>query len=119
MENIGFFKFAASLEGRCGRKTFWISLAAIYSFAVVITFVPEGIIKTWPAQLILFPVALILIASLFTTTVKRLHDRNRSGWWIFLTRLVPIIGDVWLLIECGFRAPVNVNNIYGDINEYY
>lgn len=114
-----FLNSVISLDGRCGRKKFWTALAAFYFFTVLIVFAPEEVMKNWPAQLILFPVALIVILSLFTTTAKRLHDRNRSGWWMFLTRFFPIIGDIWLLIECGFKGPVNENNIYGEIEEYY
>lgn len=30
-------------------------------------------------------------------TVRRLHDQDKSGWWI-LIGLVPLIGGIWLLI---------------------
>jgi uncharacterized membrane protein YhaH (DUF805 family) len=29
--------------------------------------------------------------------VRRLHDTNKSGWWILIS-LVPIIGGVWLIV---------------------
>jgi uncharacterized membrane protein YhaH (DUF805 family) len=34
-------------------------------------------------------------------TVKRYHDRGKRGWWYFVL-LVPYIGPLWQLIECGF-----------------
>ena len=30
-------------------------------------------------------------------TVRRLHDTNRSGWWVLIT-LIPYIGGIILLI---------------------
>jgi uncharacterized membrane protein YhaH (DUF805 family) len=44
--------------------------------------------------------------------VKRWHDRNKSGWWV-LIGLVPIIGQLWALIECGFLRGTTGPNIYG------
>jgi uncharacterized membrane protein YhaH (DUF805 family) len=29
--------------------------------------------------------------------VRRLHDTDRSGWWILIA-LIPIIGGIWLLV---------------------
>ncbi len=40
---------------------------------------------------------LIIVAG-YTVAAKRLHDRNRSGWWQMLV-FVPVIGWAWLLLE--------------------
>ena len=48
----------------------------------------------------------------YATAVKRLHDRDRSGWWT-LMGFVPGIGLLWLAIECGFRKGTNGLNRYG------
>jgi uncharacterized membrane protein YhaH (DUF805 family) len=40
-------------------------------------------------------------------TVRRMHDQNKSGWWILIA-LVPFIGGIWLLILYfieGTRGP--------------
>ncbi|HWX05637.1 MAG TPA: DUF805 domain-containing protein [Bradyrhizobium sp.] len=47
-------------------------------------------------------------------TVKRLHDRNRSGWWIILFLVVPplfnrfddLFGDSWTVLFLGLFAGV-------------
>ena len=44
--------------------------------------------------------------------VKRWHDRNRSGLWL-LINLIPGIGQMWTLIECGFIAGTPGGNKYG------
>jgi len=33
-------------------------------------------------------------------TVKRFHDRDKSGFWFFIV-FVPFIGPVWQIVECG------------------
>jgi len=44
--------------------------------------------------------------------VKRFHDRNKSGWWA-LINLIPIIGQLWVLIECGFLQGTAEGNRFG------
>jgi uncharacterized membrane protein YhaH (DUF805 family) len=44
--------------------------------------------------------------------VKRWHDRNKSGWWMLII-LVPVIGSLWYLIECGFLKGTTGPNTYG------
>jgi uncharacterized membrane protein YhaH (DUF805 family) len=44
--------------------------------------------------------------------VKRWHDRNKSGWWMLII-LVPVIGSLWYLIECGFPKGTTGPNTYG------
>jgi uncharacterized membrane protein YhaH (DUF805 family) len=47
-------------------------------------------------------------------TVKRLHDRNRSGWWIIPFFIVPplfnrfedLLGDSWMVFFLGLAATV-------------
>jgi uncharacterized membrane protein YhaH (DUF805 family) len=36
-------------------------------------------------------VSLLIVYCLLAVTVKRLHDRNKRGWWILLFPLAPII----------------------------
>jgi uncharacterized membrane protein YhaH (DUF805 family) len=45
--------------------------------------------------------------------VKRWHDRNKSAWWL-LINFVPIIGWLWVLIECGFLRGTEGPNRFGD-----
>lgn len=60
------------------------------------------------ALLLQVPVIWILLA----VSVKRLHDRGRSGGWLLLN-LLPVIGQLWLFVECGCRRGVPGPNAYG------
>jgi len=44
--------------------------------------------------------------------IKRLHDRDRSGWWT-LMNLVPVVGWIWLGLECRYRDGVVGPNQFG------
>jgi uncharacterized membrane protein YhaH (DUF805 family) len=46
------------------------------------------------------------------STVKRYHDRGKSGAWFFFA-FVPIIGGLWQFIECGFCSGDEGDNEYG------
>jgi uncharacterized membrane protein YhaH (DUF805 family) len=54
-----------------------------------------------------------LIWVLIAVQVKRWHDRNKSAWWL-LINFVPIIGWLWVLIECGFLRGTEGPNRFGD-----
>lgn len=56
--------------------------------------------------------ALIATWAKLAVLVKRWHDRDKSGWWILIT-LVPVIGWLWQLIECGFLEGSSGANRYG------
>ncbi len=46
--------------------------------------------------------------------IRRFHDRDKSGWWV-LVGFIPIIGPLWLLVECGFlRGTVGANRFGED-----
>ena len=48
-----------------------------------------------------FLVVLLAIEVDLATTVRRLRDRGRSPWWL-LAFLIPYLGWIYLVIECGF-----------------
>jgi len=45
-------------------------------------------------------------------TIKRWHDRGRPGWWIFIV-VIPIVGQLWALIELGFLPGEDGTNQWG------
>jgi uncharacterized membrane protein YhaH (DUF805 family) len=54
------------------------------------------------AFIVLWMIADLILAAYMTLAVfiKRLHDRGKSGWWYWMV-LFPIIGQIWLIAECG------------------
>lgn len=78
-----------SIKGRIGRRDFWIWMG-IWLLAMVILFTLAG-----GEMLSIQTAAFILVCLLWPTaavTVKRLHDRGKSGIWALLMVLV------WMLL---------------------
>lgn len=85
-------------SGRAGRGLYWggqcVSLALLFfGSALPILVIPS--IWVWAA-----------------VTVKRYHDRDKSGWWLWLV-LIPLIGSLWQLAELGFFTGTSGPNRYG------
>lgn len=45
--------------------------------------------------------------------IKRLHDRDHSGWFYFIA-LIPIVGGIWLFVELGFLPGTEGPNRFGE-----
>jgi uncharacterized membrane protein YhaH (DUF805 family) len=65
---------------------------------------------TGPLSIALFVVALANMWINFALSVKRLHDRDRTGWWLLVLYLVIIVavllGVVTLSLPEGQRQPL-------------
>ena len=84
----------ANFSGRAGRVEFW-NFVLFYVLLTIIIAAIIGIFRL-PLRLGYIWSVVMLIPSL-AVTVRRLHDINRSGWWVLIT-LVPVIGWIVLLI---------------------
>ncbi len=81
-------------EGRARRKEYWMfSLFSI--IAMIILGIIEGIVGLKGILTGLYQLAVLLPT--LGVSVRRLHDTNRTGWWL-LIGFVPIIGWIVLLI---------------------
>ena len=97
----------ANFNGRASRQEYWMFFLFNIIFAIVAGFV-DGFLGLGFLYL-LYSVA-VLIPSL-AVGVRRLHDVNKSGWWLFIS-LIPIIGAIWLLILLCTDSNPGENN-YG------
>jgi len=70
-------------------------------------------VATKGAQMLSMIISIIFIWPTLALAVKRLHDRNRSGWFSLIV-LIPIIGPIWYLIEVGFLRGTIGPNRFGD-----
>jgi uncharacterized membrane protein YhaH (DUF805 family) len=84
-----------SFRGRIHRKTYWLvalSLAVTWT-GLAFSFAALDQFGQSPGGIALMVIgAIIFLAALrasIAISVKRLHDRNRSGWWLFLFSLTP------------------------------
>lgn len=92
-----FIQFVFSFKGRIGRQTFWLAnILMIIGFVV-----SSALLQSVETEPYGFVAMLALLWLFFPVTVKRWHDRNKSGFWM-LINLIPWIGQIWTFIELGF-----------------
>lgn len=97
---LAVWKKYAVFAGRARRKEYWYF--ALFNVLIVIalgiidsvtgTFSPQGHVGLLSG---LYCLAVLIPA--LAVSVRRLHDTNRSGWWLLLA-LVPLAGAVVLLV---------------------
>lgn len=122
-----------SFKGRVGRRDFWIWMGIWLALMVVLfTLAGQNWLDTQSA-------AFALVALLWPTAamlVKRLHDRDKSGWWALLLivawilaagnwsmlpgvwqwgigRFIPSLICMMVFLDCGVFAGTSGDNRFG------
>ena len=103
-----------NFSGRARRKEYWLFVVA-YIIVVVIAGIIDAITGLGDAGLgpIYIIATLAMIIPSIAVSVRRLHDTNRRGWWLFLA-LIPIIGPIILLVFFCFRGTEGENRFGAD-----
>ena len=83
--------------GRIGRGGFWLRHFLVLPVALFLCISAEQVVGR-PLGLV---AALATTLFLVSTWGRRLHDRGRSALWLLLAAL-PVLGALFLLVECGF-----------------
>ena len=122
-----------SFHGRVSRMPYWlVSLAMLFAGGLVVALVAAGGFLQSAAPLLILLVPFIWIG--MALGAKRLHDRNKSAWWLVVFYVLPgimeaiggLAGDaeiafliasfglsIWALIELGFLRGTIGPNDYG------
>lgn len=113
---VNVIKNYATFSGRARRKEYWMFALFNIIFSIVASLIDRftglsidisgvsiGIISSIYSLFILIPSLAVI--------VRRLHDTNRSGGWIFIG-LIPLIGWIVLLVFYCTAGTVG-NNKYG------
>lgn len=103
-----------SFSGRIPRSTYWLKYFVPYLVIYIVLSIIDGIIGTTTStgiSVIATIFSVIAIYPSLAVAVKRLHDRNRSGWFILLG-LIPLV-NIWILIEVWFLKGTTGENQYG------
>ena len=121
-----------SFEGRISRQPFWLSVLAlfiaqwlimiilgmVFGFSMMGGMDPNMSPEHAAAMATSGMMPIIIISLLFlypalAVYTKRWHDRGKSGWWTLIL-LIPFIGFIWFLVECGFLRGTEGPNQYGN-----
>lgn len=124
-----------SFQGRVNRAKWWLVGLAVLAFMIVLVVIGvllAASLGAAAAVLFLFYIPILWIG--LAMGAKRLHDRDKSAWWLVLFYLVPgilqgIAGQagslsvilmvisaaitVWAIVELGFLRGTTGANQYG------
>ena len=134
MNNIDFKTLLFTYQGRLNRAPYWTAIA-IYVVAMLIVAALAFLLALGSAFFVVLLVVYIpLMVSGVMVGIKRLHDRDRSGWWLALFYLLPLalnalshgmgsfgfilslVGlavSIWGIVELGFLRGTIGTNRYG------
>lgn len=94
----------ADFNGRARRAEYWLFTLLMILFSIpfsIVTEIAETTGQMGPATAGLILVFGLVMLGLFipslAVSVRRLHDTNRSGWWV-LIGLIPFLGGLVLFI---------------------
>ncbi len=94
------FRRYVGFSGRASRSEFWY----FELFAVLLSIAGSIIDPRVVGGLI----SLALLLPSLAVTARRLHDTNRSGWWILIA-FIPLVGIIVLIIWLATRGESNTN----------
>jgi uncharacterized membrane protein YhaH (DUF805 family) len=106
---LGFANYV-NFSGRACRSEYWY-----WVLFVVIGQLVSGVIDSWIVGAYILEGIFFLATILPTVSVgvRRLHDLDRSAWWILLD-LVPLVGWIILLIWFCFKGTDGPNRFGAD-----
>ena len=94
-----FLPFARyfDFQGRSTRKEYWLFflfwiMGYLVTRSIDVANNPE--LRTGPAGPLF---VLLTIIPLYSVSIRRLHDIDRTGWWILIS-FIPLIGNIVLIV---------------------
>ena len=103
-----------NFSGRARRKEYWMYMLFLWLFTMVAVLIDWVIAIAMGGYFYNIVSTLFSLATLLPSLavgVRRLHDVDKSGWWMFIS-FVPVIGGIWLLILLATEGTPG-KNIYG------
>ena len=106
IESKSWFGF----RGRISRREYWLRYAVPLCLIPIVAAVIDG--AAGANGILSLIIALVLLVPSLAGAVKRIHDRDHSGWFL-LVWLVPLLGPIWMVIELGFLRGTDGPNRFG------
>lgn len=106
------FRNYVTFSGRAARSEFWYWTLFVF-LATLVAGILDGAVfhdmQTGPLQAI---VSLLLLLPGIAVSVRRLHDLDRTGWWLLL--MFTLIGIILLLIWDCMKGTTGSNRFGPD-----
>lgn len=88
------------LRGRMGRTAYWIFIALIFAFSVLVSTVTDKGANG-------------LVVALIIVLIPRLHDFGRTGWWV----LAVMFGPLAVMLLAMLALPIDTAALIGVLAE--
>jgi uncharacterized membrane protein YhaH (DUF805 family) len=89
----GFSNYV-NFSGRAQRSAYWW-WALFYFIVLIVAEILDSVIFGSPVLYLIITLALLLPT--IALGVRRLHDTDRSGWWLLIA-FIPLIGAIVLIV---------------------
>ena len=102
----------ADFNGRARRKEFWMFNLFAWIISSILSVIDLALDSSMGFSVLSSIFSLIILVPSLAVSVRRLHDVNKTGWYILLWFL-PIIGWIWLIVLYATEGDQGSNQ-YGD-----
>jgi uncharacterized membrane protein YhaH (DUF805 family) len=117
---LSAFQKYADFEGRSTTAEYWYFYLYNTLAMIAVAIVDAILFNLNNSQSVRLVFSLIYVLATiipnYSITVRRLHDTNHSGWWMFIT-MIPIIGSIWYFIALISEGTAGSNDYGPDPKE--
>jgi uncharacterized membrane protein YhaH (DUF805 family) len=106
------FRNYVGFTGRAARSEFWFWVLFVFLVTIAAEFL-DAMLFAQQFGLLSGIVTLALFLPGLAVSVRRLHDRDKSGWFVLLY-FIPLIGFIILLIWYCMRGTIGPNRFGPD-----
>ena len=103
-----FFDF----RGRINRSRYWLALLIFLIVDVALSLIGLAVDKGLAFQVVSYGLNAAMFLSTIALSIKRLHDRDRSAWWLLSFYIVPA-----LIVAVGGFLLWNAAGSFGDVKD--
>lgn len=112
------FKKYLQFSGRSNRSEYWYFVLFHVIFvivALILDTVMGSSLAGTPYGMIYLLYVLVTFLPGLALTVRRLHDTEKTGWWVLIS-IIPIIGSIWLIVYLATEGTKGENKYGPDPN---
>ena len=111
-----FFRNYARFSGRASRSEYWLFVLAMVIVSIVAGIADALLLGGTDGpnmKVISALTSLFFVVPSLSYGARRLHDTNRSGWWLLLA-LIPLLGSLALFVFFVLRGTEGDNRFGPD-----
>jgi uncharacterized membrane protein YhaH (DUF805 family) len=97
-EYLAVLKKYVAFNGRAGRREYWMFVLISFLIGVALSILDTILgTKTNGQGMLSSLYSLAVFLPGLSVAFRRLHDTNRSGWWVLIS-FIPVIGWIWIIV---------------------